>query len=36
MDAAQALYAKFGFQPLCAAMGTTGHHGCNRFFVRDL
>jgi putative acetyltransferase len=36
MDTAQALYAKSGFQPLCAPMGETGHHGCNRFFIRDL
>ncbi|MGN6312774.1 MAG: GNAT family N-acetyltransferase [Rhodanobacteraceae bacterium] len=36
MDAAQALYAKFGFQPLCAPMGATGHHGCNRFFILEL
>jgi len=36
MDAAQALYAKFGFQPLCAPLGATGHHGCNRFFILDL
>ena len=36
MDAAQALYAKFGFQPLCAPLGDTGHHGCNRFFILDL
>lgn len=36
MDAAQALYAKFDFQPLCAPMGATGHHGCNRFFILDL
>ena len=36
MDAAQALYAKFGFQRLHAPMGATGHHGCNRFFILDL
>lgn len=36
MDAAQALYAKFGFQPLRAPMGATGHHGCNRFFILAL
>lgn len=36
MDAAQALYAKFGFQPLCGPLGATGHHGCNRFFILDL
>jgi putative acetyltransferase len=36
MDAAQALYSRFGFVPLPAPMGNTGHHGCNRFFVREL
>lgn len=36
MDAAQALYRKHGFQPLCAPMGSTGHHGCDRWFIRDL
>lgn len=36
MEAAQALYARFGFTPLCAPMGATGHHGCNRFFILDL
>lgn len=36
MDAAQALYRKVGFQPLCAARGATGHHGCDRFFQREL
>lgn len=36
MDAAQALYRKHGFTPLCAPMGSTGHHGCDRWFVRDL
>ena len=36
MDAAQALYRKHGFTPLCAPMGSTGHHGCDRWFIRDL
>lgn len=36
MDAAQALYAKFGFTPLRTPLGATGHHGCNRFFIREL
>ena len=36
MDAAQALYKRAGFSPLCAPMGGTGHHGCDRFFIRDL
>jgi putative acetyltransferase len=36
LDAAQALYRKHGFTPLCAPMGSTGHHGCDRWFIRDL
>ena len=36
MDAAQKLYARHEFKPLCAALGNTGHFGCNRFFIRDL
>ena len=36
MDAAQALYSRFGFVRLQAPMGNTGHHGCNRFFIREL
>ena len=36
MDAAQALYRKHGFAPLCAPMGSTGHHGCDRWFIRNL
>ncbi|MGH8126546.1 MAG: GNAT family N-acetyltransferase [Rhodanobacteraceae bacterium] len=36
MDAAQTLYRKNGFEPICAPMGATGHHGCDRWFIRDL
>ena len=36
MDTAQALYAKSGFVPLPGPLGATGHHGCNRFFIREL
>jgi len=36
MDAAQAIYRKHGFTPLCAPMGDTGHHGCDRWFIREL
>lgn len=36
MDTAQTLYRKHGFIPLCAPLGTTGHHGCDRFFIRSL
>ena len=36
MDTAQALYSKSGFAPLPGPLGATGHHGCNRFFIREL
>lgn len=36
MDAAQALYRRSGFAPICQAMGGTGHHGCDRYFLRKL
>jgi putative acetyltransferase len=36
MDAAQALYERAGFQRIEAALGATGHHGCDRFFLRAL
>jgi putative acetyltransferase len=36
MDAAQTLYRRSGFTALCSAMGGTGHHGCDRYFIRDL
>ncbi|MGH8164310.1 MAG: GNAT family N-acetyltransferase, partial [Rhodanobacteraceae bacterium] len=36
MDAAQALYRQHGFTPLCAPLGATGHHGCDRFFIREI
>ncbi|HJU84507.1 MAG TPA: GNAT family N-acetyltransferase [Holophagaceae bacterium] len=36
MDAAQKLYRKVGFQTLCAPMGRTGHHGCDRWFAMEL
>lgn len=36
MDAAQGLYRKHGFTPLCSPIGKTGHHGCDRWFIRDL
>lgn len=36
MDAAQHLYRKHGFTPLCAPLGKTGHHGCDRWFIRTL
>ncbi|TAN06316.1 MAG: GNAT family N-acetyltransferase [Rhodanobacteraceae bacterium] len=34
MDAAQHLYRRHGFTPLCAPLGKTGHHGCDRWFIR--
>jgi putative acetyltransferase len=36
MDAAQALYVASGFQRINHALGATGHHGCNRFYLRAL
>jgi len=36
MDAAQKLYEKRGFERIPAALGNTGHFGCNRFYLRDL
>ena len=36
MDAAQALYLKSGFTPLCAPLGSTGHFACDRYFIRPL
>ena len=35
MDAAQRLYEQLGFTKTCA-LGATGHHGCDRFYIRDL
>ena len=35
MTAARKLYERMGFAPTCA-MGATGHHGCDRFYVRSL
>ncbi|MBU6199412.1 MAG: GNAT family N-acetyltransferase [Xanthomonadaceae bacterium] len=36
MDAAQRLYERHGFMRIPAAMGNTGHFGCNRFYLLDL
>lgn len=36
MDAAQKLYRRFGFQPLCAPMGKTGHFSCDSYYSLDL
>ena len=36
MDDAQALYRRSGFAPIGAPMGGTGHHGCDRWFLREL
>ena len=35
MDAAQELYEKNSFQRIPAALGRTGHFGCNRFYLRE-
>jgi putative acetyltransferase len=36
MDAAQALYLANGFERIEHALGATGHHGCNRFYLLQL
>ena len=36
MDAAQALYKRSGFAPLCGPLGGTGHFSCDQFFIREL
>jgi putative acetyltransferase len=36
MDAAQKLYLANGFRRIDHALGNTGHHGCNRFYLREL
>lgn len=36
MDAAQHVYVQSGFNRIDAALGSTGHHGCNRFYLREL
>lgn len=36
MDAAAKLYERSGFTRLEGPMGSTGHFGCNRFYLREL
>lgn len=36
MERARALYEKNGFVKLDRPLGSTGHYGCNAFYVRDL
>lgn len=36
MDAAMRLYERSGFRRIDAAMGATGHGGCNTFYLREL
>jgi putative acetyltransferase len=36
MDAAEKLYAANGFARIASPMGATGHHSCDRFYVREL
>ena len=35
MDAAQRLYRRAGFKELPGALGSTGHHGCDRYFLLE-
>jgi putative acetyltransferase len=36
MDAAQKLYLANGFRRIGHALGNTGHHSCDRFYLREL
>ena len=36
MDSAMKLYERSGFRRIGAPMGSTGHGGCNTFYLRDL
>ena len=36
MNAAMRLYERSGFRRIDAAMGATGHGGCNTFYLREL
>lgn len=36
MTGARRLYERMGFVARCGALGATGHHGCDRFYTRDL
>ena len=36
MHRAQALYSSYGFAPIQAPMGATGHFGCDRWFLKVL
>ncbi len=36
MDAAMRLYERSGFKRIDAPMGSTGHGGCNTFYLREL
>ena len=36
MDAAQVLYLRHGFRRVECSLGSTGHFGCDRFYLRDL
>jgi len=36
MSRARSLYERFGFRELEAPMGSTGHHGCDRWYLLDL
>jgi putative acetyltransferase len=36
MDAAQRLYLRSGFKPLCGPLGATGHSACDRHYLLEL
>lgn len=36
MVAAQSLYERLGFEQIDGPLGATGHHGCDKFYTKDL
>jgi putative acetyltransferase len=36
MKVATALYERAGFIRIDGAMGATGHHGCDRWYIKEL
>jgi putative acetyltransferase len=36
MVAAQSLYQRLGFREIEGPLGATGHHGCDKFYAKDL
>ena len=36
MEVARTLYRRLGFEEIPGPLGATGHHGCDRFFIRRI